>query len=91
MENSEYGSKKEIDLQKRLTEARSHAFHQELVWYHSPEVNICNLQLHLSLNSVKNPYHRIFGPSRLNQVWACGMPQKVWQSALCLPHFFLLF
>lgn len=31
MENSEYGSKKEIDLQRRLTEARSRAYHQELV------------------------------------------------------------
>lgn len=35
MENSEYGSKKEIDLQRRLAEARSRAYHQELVWYHS--------------------------------------------------------
>ncbi|XP_048557105.1 sister chromatid cohesion protein SCC4 [Triticum urartu] len=31
MENSEYGSKKEIDLQRRLAEARSRAYHQELV------------------------------------------------------------
>jgi MAternally-affected-uncoordination protein len=31
LENSGYASKKEIDLQKRLTEARSHPFHQELV------------------------------------------------------------
>lgn len=48
MENSEYGSKKEIDLQKRLTEARSRAFHQELVWYYNFEVEHLQLaELHL--------------------------------------------
>lgn len=31
MENSEYERKKEDDLQRRLSEAYSHAFHQELV------------------------------------------------------------
>ncbi|XP_062225380.1 sister chromatid cohesion protein SCC4 [Phragmites australis] len=31
MENSEYERKKEDDLQRRLSEAHSHAFHQELV------------------------------------------------------------
>lgn len=31
MENSEYKRKKEDDLQRRLSEAYSHAFHQELV------------------------------------------------------------
>lgn len=31
MENSDYERKKEDDLQRRLSEAYSHAFHQELV------------------------------------------------------------
>ena len=31
MENYEYERKKEDDLQRRLSEAYSHAFHQELV------------------------------------------------------------
>jgi len=31
MENSDYERKKEDDLQRRLSEAYSHTFHQELV------------------------------------------------------------
>jgi hypothetical protein len=81
LKNSEYASKKEINLQKRLTEARSHPFHQELVWYNSFEVKICNLQSYiylqfiLSFISVENPYQRSSAPSssRLNQVWVCCM------------------